>query len=64
MNTFTEENYLKAIFKYSVKNKEGVSTNVIADELNTNFLMIRRPPRSTPALLAVWGFRLGFCTAL
>ena len=35
MNTFTEENYLKAIFKYSVKNKEGVSTNVIADELNT-----------------------------
>jgi len=35
MNTFTEENYLKAIFKYSSKNKEGVSTNVIADELNT-----------------------------
>jgi len=35
MNTFTEENYLKAIFKYSAKNKEGVSTNVIADELNT-----------------------------
>jgi len=35
MNTFTEENYLKAIFKYSGKNKEGVSTNVIADELNT-----------------------------
>lgn len=35
MNTFTEENYLKAIFKYSANDKTGVSTNVIADELNT-----------------------------
>jgi DtxR family transcriptional regulator, Mn-dependent transcriptional regulator len=35
MNTYTEENYLKAIFKYSNRTKEGVSTNVIADELNT-----------------------------
>jgi DtxR family Mn-dependent transcriptional regulator len=35
MNTYTEENYLKAIFKYSNRSKEGVSTNVIADELNT-----------------------------
>ncbi len=35
MNTYTEENYLKAIFKYGNKSKEGVSTNVIADELNT-----------------------------
>lgn len=35
MNTYTEENYLKAIFKYSNKTKEGVSTNVIADELDT-----------------------------
>lgn len=35
MNTFTEENYLKAIFKYSTKDRDGVSTNVIAEELNT-----------------------------
>lgn len=35
MNTYTEENYLKAIFKYSNKTKDGVSTNVIADELDT-----------------------------
>ena len=35
MNTYTEENYLKAIFKYGNKSKEGVSTDVIAHELNT-----------------------------
>lgn len=35
MNSYTEENYLKAIFKYSNRTKAGVSTNVIADELNT-----------------------------
>jgi DtxR family Mn-dependent transcriptional regulator len=35
MNSFTEENYLKAIFKLSVKEKEGVSTNSIAEELDT-----------------------------
>ncbi|MCB0410071.1 MAG: metal-dependent transcriptional regulator [Flavobacteriales bacterium] len=34
MNSFTEENYLKAIFKLS-KHKEEVSTNAVADELNT-----------------------------
>lgn len=35
MNSFTEENYLKAIFKLSENNKEGVSTNSIADLLET-----------------------------
>lgn len=36
MNTFTEENYLKAIYKLSKGNKsEGVPTNAIADLLNT-----------------------------
>jgi DtxR family Mn-dependent transcriptional regulator len=35
MISFTEENYLKAIFKYGSKHKDGVSTNLIADELNT-----------------------------
>jgi DtxR family Mn-dependent transcriptional regulator len=35
MNTYTEENYLKAIFKFSGANSEGVSTNAIAEELNT-----------------------------
>ena len=35
MNTFAEENYLKAIFKLSGKQKVAVSTNTIADELET-----------------------------
>lgn len=35
MNSFTEENYLKAIFKLSSPKTEGVSTNSIAEELNT-----------------------------
>jgi DtxR family Mn-dependent transcriptional regulator len=35
MNSFTEENYLKAIFKLSSKENDGVSTNSIAEELNT-----------------------------
>ena len=35
MNTFTEENYLKAIFKLSGKQKACVSTNAIAEELET-----------------------------
>ena len=35
MNSFTEENYLKAIFKLSTKENDGVSTNSIAEELNT-----------------------------
>ena len=35
MNSFTEENYLKSIFKLSQKTDSGVSTNSIAEELNT-----------------------------
>ncbi len=35
MNSFTEENYLKAIFKLSQKTDEGVSTNSIAESLET-----------------------------
>ena len=35
MSTQAEENYLKAIFKLSGKNKESVSTNAIAEELQT-----------------------------
>jgi DtxR family transcriptional regulator, Mn-dependent transcriptional regulator len=35
MNSFTEENYLKAIFKLSANDPEGVTTNAIADLLNT-----------------------------
>jgi len=35
MNSFTEENYLKAIFKLSRKISEGVATNSIAEALNT-----------------------------
>jgi DtxR family transcriptional regulator, Mn-dependent transcriptional regulator len=35
MFSFTEENYLKAIFKHSQKEGGEVSTNTIADELNT-----------------------------
>jgi len=34
MNSFTEENYLKAIFKLS-KGKPEVSTNAVAEEMNT-----------------------------
>lgn len=35
MNSFTEENYLKAIFKLSRKDDNGVSTNSIAEALET-----------------------------
>lgn len=35
MTTFTEENYLKAIFKLSSGSDNLVSTNALADELNT-----------------------------
>lgn len=35
MFSFTEENYLKAIFKHSQKDGGEVSTNSIAEELNT-----------------------------
>ena len=35
MSTQAEENYLKAIFKLSGKKKESVSTNAIAEELQT-----------------------------
>jgi DtxR family transcriptional regulator, Mn-dependent transcriptional regulator len=35
MNTFTEENYLKAIYKLSLTDKDGVSTNSIAEKLDT-----------------------------
>jgi len=35
MATSAEENYLKAIFNISGKNSRAVSTNAIADELNT-----------------------------
>lgn len=35
MNSFTEENHLKAIFKLSFKEPGEVSTNSIAEELNT-----------------------------
>jgi len=35
MNSFTEENYLKAIFKLGNKTKGGVSTNSIAEALET-----------------------------
>lgn len=35
MFSFTEENYLKAIFKHSQKEDGEVSTNSIAEELNT-----------------------------
>lgn len=35
MQSSTEEDYLKAIFKLSFKNKNGVSTNSIAKEINT-----------------------------
>lgn len=35
MNSFTEENYLKAIYKLSLNGSQSVSTNAIADLLNT-----------------------------
>ncbi len=35
MNSFTEENYLKAIYKLSLNGVQGVSTNAIADMLTT-----------------------------
>lgn len=35
MNSFTEENYLKAIFKLGNKTEGGVSTNSIAEALDT-----------------------------
>lgn len=35
MNSYTEENYLKAIFKLSASAKEEVSTNSIAEELGS-----------------------------
>ncbi len=35
MNSFTEENYLKAIFKLEKTATDGVSTNSIADMINT-----------------------------
>ncbi|MBV1888574.1 MAG: metal-dependent transcriptional regulator, partial [Urechidicola sp.] len=33
--SYTEENYLKAIFSLSIKNENAVSTNDIANKLNT-----------------------------
>ena len=33
--SFTEENYLKAIYKLSLKTKKAVSTNTISEELKT-----------------------------
>jgi DtxR family transcriptional regulator, Mn-dependent transcriptional regulator len=35
MHTFTEENYLKAIYKLSLTIDDGISTNAIADLLDT-----------------------------
>ena len=35
MNSFTEENYLKAIFKLSLGSNKDVSTNAIAEQLDT-----------------------------
>ena len=35
MQSSTEEDYLKAIFKLNINNKNGVSTNSIAKEINT-----------------------------
>ena len=35
MSTKAEENYLKTIFKLSEKGKDSVSTNAIAEELET-----------------------------
>ena len=36
MSTKAEENYLKTIFKLSENEKDSVSTNAIAEELETN----------------------------
>jgi DtxR family Mn-dependent transcriptional regulator len=35
MYTYTEENYLKSIYKLSQKQKAGISTNAIADKMST-----------------------------
>jgi len=35
MTTLAEENYLKAIYKHTSLNSEGVTTNALAEELNT-----------------------------
>jgi DtxR family Mn-dependent transcriptional regulator len=35
MYTYTEENYLKSIYKLSQKQKAGISTNAIAERMNT-----------------------------
>lgn len=35
MNSFTEENYLKTIYKFSLTHEKGASTNSIAKALNT-----------------------------
>jgi DtxR family Mn-dependent transcriptional regulator len=35
MNSFTEENYLKTIYKFSLAHEKGASTNAIAKALNT-----------------------------
>lgn len=35
MNTLTEENYLKCIYKLSVNTPEGITTSAIADEMKT-----------------------------
>ena len=35
MNSFTEENYLKAIFKLIMGSNKEVSTNAIAEQLDT-----------------------------
>ncbi|MFT4681296.1 MAG: DtxR family Mn-dependent transcriptional regulator [Granulosicoccus sp.] len=34
-NSFTEENYLKAIYKLAIKSEKGVSTNALAERLDT-----------------------------
>ena len=36
MISHTEENYLKAIFKLSEKDKSSASTNAISKEMNTS----------------------------
>ncbi|MBL7884079.1 MAG: metal-dependent transcriptional regulator, partial [Bacteroidia bacterium] len=35
MNSYTEENYLKAIYKLIEQENEAVSTNAIAEKVNT-----------------------------
>ena len=34
-NSFTEENYLKAIYKLSMRSEKGVSTNALAERMDT-----------------------------